>query len=145
MTAIAFHFNAPNRLAYACRLLRKAVNAGAKVVVTGVSDTLEQLDAVLWTFSPVDFVPHCRLESEPRLLAVSPVILATSTESVPHQDVLLNLGRQVPIGFERFERVIEIVTLEQEDRRSARDRWKHYADLGYAITRHDLTLKASQE
>lgn len=144
MTAIAFHFNAPDRLGYACRLLRKAVSAGAKVVVTGLSDTLEQLDAVLWTFSPIDFVPHCRLESEPRVLAVSPVILATSTESVPHQDVLLNLGREVPNGFERFERVIEIVTLENEDRQYARDRWKLYADLGYPITRHDLTLKASQ-
>jgi DNA polymerase-3 subunit chi len=144
VTAIAFHFNAPDRLVYACHLLRKAASSGARVVVTGGSDTLEQLDVALWTFSVIDFVPHCRLESEPRVLAASPVILAMSTQSAPHRQVLLNLGNQIPSGFERFERVIEVVTQEEEDRQLARSRWKHYANLGYAITRHDLTLKASQ-
>ena len=33
MTEIAFHFNAPDKVAYACRLLRKAVAVNAKVVV----------------------------------------------------------------------------------------------------------------
>ena len=125
-------------------MLRKAAISGARVVVTGGSDTLEQLDVALWTFSVIDFVPHCRLESEPRVLAASPVILAMSTQSAPHRQVLLNLGNQIPSGFERFERVIEVVTQEEEDRQLARSRWKHYANLGYAITRHDLTLKASQ-
>ena len=142
MTEVAFHFNAPDRVAYACRLLRKAVGSGAKLVVTGLPETLQQLDAALWTFSPTDFVPHCFLESEPYVVAASPVILATSIQSVPHQQVLVNLGQLVPGGFERFERVIEVVGLDDEDRQLARGRWKHYADLGYAITRHDLALKA---
>lgn len=141
MTEVAFHFNAPDRVAYVCRLLRKAVGTGAKLVVTGLPETLQQLDAALWTFSPTDFVPHCFLESEPYVVAASPVILATSTQSVPHQQVLVNLGQLVPGGFERFERVIEVVGLDDEDRQLARGRWKHYADLGYAITRHDLALK----
>ena len=143
MTEVAFHFNAPDRVAYACRLLRKAVGSGAKLVVTGLPETLQQLDAALWTFSPTDFVPHCFLESEPYVLAASPVILAPSIQSVPHQQVLVNLGQLVPGGFERFERVIEVVGLDDEDRQLARGRWKHYADLGYAITRHDLALKTS--
>lgn len=143
MTEVAFHFNAPDRVAYACRLLRKAVGSGAKLVVTGLPETLQQLDAALWTFSPTDFVPHCFLESEPYVVAASPVILAPSIQSVPHQQVLVNLGQLVPGGFERFERVIEVVGLDDEDRQLARGRWKHYADLGYAITRHDLALKTS--
>ena len=44
----------------------------------------------------------------------------------------------VPQGFERFERLIEVVTGDEGDRLQARSRWKHYADRGYAITRHDL-------
>jgi len=143
VTEVAFHFNAPDRVAYACRLLRKAVSSGAKLVVTGPPDTLQQLDRVLWTFSPIDFVPHCHMESESYVVAASPVILAASTECVPHQQVLLNLGPLVAGGFERFERVIEVVGLDDEDRQLARSRWKHYADRGYAITRHDLTLKNS--
>lgn len=140
---VAFHFNAPDRVSYACRLLRKAVSSGAKVVVTGSPETLRQLDGALWTFSPVDFVPHCPLESDAWIVAASPVILATSTQASPHRQVLLNLGQRIPGGFEQFDRVIEVVTLDDEDRQFARGRWKQYTDQGYAITRHDLTLKTS--
>ncbi len=143
MTDVAFHFNAPDRLAYCCRLLRKAVAGGARVVVTGSPETLAQLDELLWTFSPTDFVPHCQIDSEADLVAASPVILALMIESAPHQQVLVNLGQSVPDGFERFERVIEIVGLEDEERQFARARWKHYTERGHAITRHDLTLKTS--
>lgn len=143
MTEIAFHFNAPDRVAYVCRLLRKAVNKGAKLVVTGQTDTLQQLYVALWTLSPTDFVPHCFLESEPYVVAASSVILAPSTESVPHKQVLLNLGPTVPRGFEQFDRLIEVVGLDDEDRQVARDRWKHYAERGYVITRHDLAMKGA--
>lgn len=141
MTEVAFHFNAPDKVAYACRLLRKAVGSGATVVVTGPPATLHQLDVALWTFSPTDFVPHCFLDSDARVVAASPVVLAPSTDGVPHQQVLLNLGRLVAGGFESFARVIEVVGLDDEDRQVARGRWKHYTDLGYPITRHDLNLK----
>lgn len=143
MTEVAFHFNVPDKVAYACRLLRKASNSGARVVVTGEPQALQQLDAALWTFSPVDFVPHCLHASAAELVAASPVILADSVQSTPHQQVLLNLGNVVPDGFERFERLIEVVGVDDADRQVARHRWKHYADRGYVITRHDLALKGA--
>ena len=74
----------------------------------------------------------------------SPVVLAAQIEGateLPHHQVLLNLGREVAPGYERFERTIEVVTLDDDDRQQARLRWKHYADRGYSITRHDLKLK----
>ncbi|MET0311843.1 MAG: DNA polymerase III subunit chi, partial [Burkholderiaceae bacterium] len=61
----------------------------------------------------------------------------------PHQQVLVNLGGAVPAGFERFERLIEVVTGSEEDRQGARARWRHYADRGYSIVRHDLNLKGT--
>lgn len=143
MTEVAFHFNAPDKVAYVCRLLRKAVGAGARIVVTGGPQVLSQLDQALWTFSPTDFVPHCQQAADALLVANSPVILAESPQATPHQQVLLNLGEGVPEGFERFERLIEVVGLNDADRQAARSRWKHYADRGYAITRHDLALKGS--
>jgi DNA polymerase-3 subunit chi len=144
MTEIAFHFNAPDKLAYACRLLRKAVASGARVVVTGAPSALQALDTLLWTFSPLEFVPHCRAGSPAEQLMASPVVLAAHIEGgpeLPHHQVLLNLGHEVAPGYERFERTIEVVTLDDEDRQLARQRWKHYADRGYSITRHDLKLK----
>lgn len=146
MTEVAFHFNAPDKLAYACRLLRKAVGSGAKVVVTAPADALQQLDLLLWTFSPLDFVPHARASGAAEVahvLAASPIVLAESLADTPHRQVLLNLGPQVPAGFERFERLIDVVSLADDDRQLARSRWKHYADAGYAITRHDLALKGA--
>jgi DNA polymerase III subunit chi len=142
MTEVAFHFNAPGKVAYACRLLRKAVGSGARVVVTAEPELLRELDQALWTFSALEFVPHCYGAAQgTAVLERSPVVLADNARLTPHQQVLVNLGRPVPEGFERFERLIEVVTLDEEDRLDARHRWKHYADRGYAIQRHDLALK----
>jgi DNA polymerase-3 subunit chi len=141
MTEVAFHFNAPDKLGYACRLLRKAVGTGAQVMVTGETGTLRELDVALWTFAPLEFLPHCYGPATPAALAASPVVLAESVRAAPHQQVLVNLGGTVPDGFERFERLIEVVTGDQQDRLDARRRWKHYSDRGYAITRHDLAAR----
>jgi len=138
MTEVAFHFNAPDKLGYACRLLRKAVGTGARVMVTGGSETLRELDQALWTFAPLEFLPHCYGEVTPTALAASPLVLAESVRDAPYRQVLVNLGGAVPDGFERFERLIEVVTADEGDRIDARSRWKHYADRGYAIQRHDL-------
>lgn len=144
MTEVAFHFNAPDKLGYACRLLRKAVASGAKVVVTGAPGLLRELDTALWTFSALDFVPHCYAGAAAgAVVEASPVVLADTARSAPHQQVLVNLGQGVPEGFERYERLIEVVTIEEDDRLQARQRWKHYADRGYAITRHDRAREAS--
>ena len=48
------------------------------------------------------------------------------------------MGYELATGFERFKKLIELVTNDDEDRQAARARWKHYASRGYAITRHDL-------
>jgi DNA polymerase III subunit chi len=139
MTEVTFHFNAPDKLGYACRLLRKVVTKGSRAVVTGEAELLRDLDVALWTFEALAFIPHCRADAgPPAVLAASPVVLAESARSAPHQQVLVNLGAAVPDGFERYERLIEVVTLQEDDRQQARRRWKHYADRGYAIQKHDL-------
>lgn len=138
MTEIAFHFNVPDKLAYSCRLLRKAYLSGARVVVTAESEVLAQLDQWLWNFSPTEFVPHCRTDAGEDSVAVTPVLLAESLQDCAHHGVLVNLGRGIPVEFERFERFIEVVARDDGDRLAARSRWKHYTDRGYAMKRHDL-------
>lgn len=143
MTEVAFHFNAPDKQAYACRLLRKAVASGSRVVVTAPADALARLDTLLWTFSQTDFIAHVRAPSDAELLAASPVVLTEtpSEAGLPHRQVLVNLGTDMPGGFEQYERVIEVVSLDEDDRQQARGRWKQYTERGYAIQRHDLNLK----
>lgn len=143
MTDIAFHFNAPDRLSYVCRLLRKAVGGGAKVVVTGPADVLDQLDGALWMLSPTEFIPHCGPEAGSAVLAKSPVVLVPSLLEAPFFDILVNMGASVPDGFDRFGRLIEVVTLNETDRKEARGRWKYYADAGCNLIRHDLQKAVS--
>jgi DNA polymerase III subunit chi len=143
-TDLAFHFNAPNKVAYACKLLRKATQSGARVAVLAAPDVLARLDAELWAFSPLDFVAHVRAPCTPAVLQRTPVVLCEVLEQAQGAGygVLVNLLPNVPEGFERFDRVIEVVTPDDADRFSARARWKHYTELGYEITRHDLKLAA---
>jgi DNA polymerase-3 subunit chi len=142
MTEIAFHFNASDKLTYACRLLRKAWSSGAQVAVTGDAGLLGELDRELWAISPQEFLPHCDSSAEPLVLQATPVVLTPQLALSPHHQVAVNLGGPVPAGFERFERLIEVVTGDEDDRLQARSRWKHYADRGYAITRHDLAARS---
>ena len=142
MTEVTFHFNVPDPLAYVCRLVRRATGTGAKVVVTGGGPLLQELDEALWKFSPTDFIPHCHAgTAEPVVVQASPVVLADEARAAPHQDILVNLGGAVPDGFERFERLNEIVSQDEADRQRARLRWKHYASRGYAIRRYDAVTR----
>jgi DNA polymerase-3 subunit chi len=58
-------------------------------------------------------------------------------------DVLVNLGDEVPQGFESFARLIEIVATDDHGRMTARQRWRHYSAQGYALKQHDLSKVAA--
>ena len=142
MTEITFHFNVPDRTEYACRLLRKAYRQGAHVVVTAAASALAHLDRLLWTFDPLEFLPHVMLRAgqaaAPRQGLTRLWLLEDATEA-PHHGVLVNLGQDAPpTGFESYARLIEIVTPDEAERAAARQRWKHYAERGYRIERHEV-------
>jgi DNA polymerase III subunit chi len=141
MTEVSFHFNVPDRTAYACRLVRKATRQGASVVVTGPAPVLAHLDRALWTFDPIEFLPHLKPQPGQPVadrLAATKVWLLENPGDAPHHDVLVNCGFDAPAGFESFARVIEIVSPDEADRVAARQRWKHYAARGYAIEKHEV-------
>ncbi len=142
MTRIDFHSNVPDPLAYVCRLIRKAYGAGQKVVVHGTPQQLSQLDARLWTFSALDFLPHCGLDSPNA--SVTPIVLAATLEGLPHHQLLINLDVQAPAQFASFERLIEIVGAGAEDRQAGRERYRFYRERGYPLTHHDLGQSAGQ-
>jgi DNA polymerase-3 subunit chi len=139
MTQIEFHFNAPERLQYVCRLLRKASAQKLRMGVVGSAAALRQLDSALWTFSTVDFLPHSKASDDVRLQEASCILLSEDPSLCSDRQVLINLGDEVPLGFERFERLIEIVAVDDHGRMTARQRWKHYTAQGYELKQHDLS------
>lgn len=144
MTEIAFHFGAPDKLGYALRLIRKAVGSGAKLWVLSEGPQLQELDSALWSFTETEFLTHCLFDAPEDILLRSSVVLASADLAPSHPEfpILVNLSSQLPSNFESHTRVIEVVSNEDADKDSARNRWKAYTQLGYAISRHDLNLRS---
>jgi DNA polymerase-3 subunit chi len=134
MTRIDFHTNVGDALLYACRLVRKAYQAGQPTVVLAEPARLRAFDEQLWTFSPLDFVPHCMADSA--LAPQTPIVLATDLDGAPHHQVLLNLGAAVPAQFARFERLLEVVGNAADELTAGRERYRFYRDRGYALNNH---------
>lgn len=137
MTRVDFHFNAADRLDHCCRLVRKIFRAGQKVVIYDDNGAnLAKLDHALWTFSALDFIPHVMAGSKDA--ADTPVLLASERADFAHHDVLVNLSSEPPEFFSRFERLIEVISTDDDQRAQARGRWRFYKERGYLIETHDL-------
>ena len=129
MTRVDFHFNAPDKITYGCRLVRKAYRAGQRLVIHSDDPAqLEAFDRALWTFSALDFIPH--VHADDPLAAETPIILSATEIAAPDRDILVNLGGATPPGYARFERLIEVVTADTHDRELGRQRWRFYRDRG---------------
>lgn len=122
----------------ACRLCEKAVSGGKRVHVHAPdSEQAQAFDRALWTYKQGGFIGHERVnDTEDQSLAT---VLIGSAEPLPaHQDVLLNLGSDVPAFFSRFERVLEVVHGDTAARAESRERFKFYRDRGYTLETHKL-------
>lgn len=138
MTKVFFYHGASDRIAAACALIGGAHAKGKAVLVYAPDEAVAQeIDRALWTRSALSFVPHCRAGS--RLASETPVLITTSLESLPQDQRLMNLGREVPPGFSRFESLIEVVGQAEDERLAGRDRVKHYRDRGYEVSFTDLS------
>ncbi|MGV3652730.1 MAG: DNA polymerase III subunit chi [Noviherbaspirillum sp.] len=134
MTRIDFHSNVPDKILYACRLVRKARAAGFRIVMQARDDAqLAALDQALWTFSELDFLPHVRAGDA--LAPRTPVILTEEDEAeLPHYQILVNLSDAPPARFARFERMFEVIGADPADLEAGRERYRYYRQRGYPLT-----------
>lgn len=134
MTRIDFHTNIPDKLAYACRLARKAYSSKAKIVLLAEDDAqAAALNEALWTLSNIDFLPHV-MAGDP-LAPETPIIITASEEAaLPHHDMLVNLTRRTPSTFAQFARVFEIISTDESDAAAGRQRYVAYKKQSYPLT-----------
>ena len=138
MTRIDFYSNAESKLQVACQIVAKAVREQLQVVVYAPDENAARtFDKMLWTYQAIGFVPHCLAGDA--LSAETPVVIAFDASEPAHHHVLVNLQADSPPTFSRFERLIEIVGTDDDDRQRARSRFRFYRDRGYEIHHHDLT------
>ena len=138
MTQIDFYTHVDNKLHVLATLAGKALARGMRMtILTPDAQATDRVDRVLWSQPSIGFLPHCRAHH--RLAPVTPIILDHVAEPVIHEQVLVNLCTDSPPVFSRYERLIEIVGRDEEDRGQARARFRFYRERGYEIRTHDLS------
>ncbi len=142
MTRIDFYTHVEDKLPVAVQLIGKAWERGLCVWVRAADDALAaRLDETLWLHPPGSFIPHCRADHA--LAGETPVIIGSAEQEPSSHQVLMNLGLDRPDYFSRFERLIEIVSLDASDRERARERFVFYRDRGFEIHSHNLSQPLS--
>ncbi len=137
MTEVKFFFNVDHKLRYGCKLAKKAHDSGKRLIVYAPNEaTADEFDRLLWTFSPLSFVPHVRADHA--MANTTPVVIANATSLLPHHDALLNLSDEPPPYFTRFEFLREVVGMDGDDRVKARERAKFYKSRGFQIENIDM-------
>ena len=138
MTQIDFYTHVNDKLHTVCQLVAKAYERKLKVLVfTPDSNTSNKLDNMLWTASAIGFLPHAIAGTE--IATDTPIIIDHRGEDLARDDVLVNLRNEWPPFFSRFQRLIEVVSTEENDRLAARERYTFYRDRGYPIKSHNLS------
>ncbi len=146
MTRIHFLHGARDRHQAAVAWLAQRSQSGLPALVyLPDQDQLAQLDRLLWTHTATGFIPHCRA-GDP-LQTETPIVLATDIDAVaittPGQfaldQCLVNLANDVPPGFSRFEELIEIISMDNNDRLPGRERFRFYRERGYDLQSVDIS------
>lgn len=145
MTEVEFHTGVADPLAFACRLLRKATRAGARLQVAAPPALLEALDRSLWQFDEREFIAHARApEAAPAVLGRSPVWLVRALqtgEGAP--SVVVNLGLDALLNQPGITRLIEVLSLDVDEVAAGRARWRAYKQAGLAVVHHSASGTAA--
>ena len=135
MTYIDFYFNVENKFNKIHEVLEREIFRKRKIFIS-VNDlnSAEALSNFLYTYSPSSFLPHVIGQQEER----ASIHIDWDHKSVT-DDFMINLKSEISPSFSRYLRLIEIVSQNEEDKKTARDRLKFYRDRGYEIHLIDAT------
>ncbi|NDY92172.1 DNA polymerase III subunit chi [Ideonella livida] len=136
---IHFFTGLPNRLEFACRLVRQKYRQSERMAVLAPPAELFRLDLLLWSEGPQSFLPHLRWRAGapvPQLLQRTPVWLAEAPDPQWACASLIHLGGVEPEALARHGRVAELVGHSDEERISGRRRWRAYEELGFKPVHH---------
>ena len=135
MTKIDFRTQVADKIFYTCRWVRRALQQSPVPEIVLYSNDrafLARLDEALWTFSDLDFIPH-EMAGAPNAHRTPVILTDDDAFELAHHDILVNLSNTIPAGFARFNRMLEIVSKDENDAQAARSRYAHYRENGYPL------------
>jgi len=126
------------RQEFACKLIEKIYRSGQFCYLL-VDDPAQadMLDKLLWTFRAGSFIPHqCYQGITPAYQ--NTVLIGENDIPLQWRKVIINLSDQLPPLDPPTERILEILDASEQCRQAARQRYRHYQQLGLNITTHKL-------
>lgn len=118
-----------------CELAKKAFDSGQSTLVLARSfEQAEQLDEKLWEFDENAFIPHqiAGDDDDP----ITPVLIVAPDTHTADRALVINLRDEPAPGL--FDRVLEVVPADEEQRLGSRQRWKTYQHAGFEVAKHDM-------
>lgn len=133
MTNIQFIFNVKDKPAILHSLLLKNLQKKKKCLVFCEDQSeIDPLSQNLWNDSGINFLPHAinkMYENE--------MIILSNDRIDWMDDTLINFSSSMIDGFNRYLKLIELVTDDEKNKEKARDRFKFYKDCGYKVNSVD--------
>ena len=135
MAAVTFyHLKTPQqhgKMRLVCQLVATAYRNGHKVYVNALDEPQgELINSLLWTYAPNSFIPHTLLldQRDPNLEKF-PVVIGHEEPPEKFNDVLISLRPDIPGYTKRFQRVVEPVDADTEDKEQAKVKFEQYQSL----------------
>lgn len=122
---------------FACILVNKVIRQGMDIHIhTDSKQFATRLDELLWTFRDISFIPHALTDDQGQ--GAVPVTIGWPDQSVMTDQVLINLGSDIPNIAPNFDRIIEIVSVDEDSRARSRGHFRQYREQGFDLHSHDL-------
>ena len=133
MTNVQFIFNVEDKSILLQKLLLQNLKKKkTSLVFCEDQSELRALSENLWVNSGVNFFPH--MADEPY---ENEMIILSNDRIDWMDDTLINFSDSMINGFNRYLKLIELVTDDDETKEKARDRFKFYKDCGYKLNSVD--------
>lgn len=126
----------PRRNTFICKLVEKIYRQNHTLYIH-CKDRAEahHLDELLWTFSDTSFIPHNIAGEGP----TNPPPIQLGFEGTPKpREILINLCTTIPLFYNHFQRILEIVPQDETLQSAARERYQFYKTHGYVLNTHKI-------
>ncbi len=126
------------RMQVACRLLEKTYlhNHSAYIICKSKEHAID-LDQMLWTYKDASFIPHS-LQGELTEFYVPLQIGCLEDSPQSSYNILFNLTDEIPIYYQQFSRIIEIIPNDEQIKSMSRRRYHDYRSQQCSLYVHSL-------
>ncbi|MHC8441217.1 MAG: DNA polymerase III subunit chi [Candidatus Eutrophobiaceae bacterium] len=127
-------------LDFACKLSDRIRRTGLRLHLHAANEEqAHSLDQLLWSFSPLSFMPHQLLQA--KQTPEERMTIGFHANAIPdHSEAIINLAASLPDALFFFSRIAELIFQEDDClKQAAREHWKQYKTRGIEVHNHDLT------